>query len=159
MKNFKCFNLLLVLGMLFSLIACGGGNQVVYVPAPVPDVSLVQREAKQQLNAFREHIRHGRFEPAAIAAEELLTRYESRNQQLEAAIYTDLCLCALESAGDMDAFNRYSGKLSDATSGQEVLTRDTQFVLELSEYFSARGARRDPRVAADLSDGIGILFK
>jgi len=160
MINFRGIKFLLVLVTLFSLVACGGGNPVVYAPSPdQADISRVQGEVKQQLNSFRGYIREGRFEPAASVAEDILTRFGSRDQSLEAAIYTDLCLCALADAGDMAAFNRYSAKLRDATSGRVILPRDTQFVLELSVYLNSRTSRRDPRIAADLSEGIDTIFK
>ncbi len=116
-------------------------------------------KAQTLLNQFEESIaKHDCYEAENYKAQLFSTALFSSNQ-VKAILLTKLCLCYLESEGNVQVFSGCASELKDISQDLTHLRKETQFVLELGSYISEGRPSEDPRVSPEIRDALAIVFQ
>ncbi len=116
-------------------------------------------KAQTLLNQFEESIaRHDCYEAENYKAQLFRMPLFSSNQ-VKSILLTKLCLCHLESEGNVQMFSRCASELETISQELSNLRKETQFVLELGSYISEGRPSEDPRISPEIRDALAIVFQ
>lgn len=149
----------LAIGVLagFGLTACvtTSSQSVMPVGSGSSKAELVA-ELNHHFSGFRKQTALGNCHAAERHMRYLLDGYDSRDKVWEVTMLTDLCLCHIEN-GEVGRFAACAEELDRYADGMKILDRETQFVKQLSAYFSGY-AGNESLIDTDIRTGFTQLL-
>ncbi len=161
MKNAGIILVILVLGFITG--GCATSTKTAKpVQQSIPSVAEeeVRDEIITSVKKANEFFRKGEFRKAEKIYTELLNRYESEDGRWECAVRTNLCFINLE-MGERQRFFRNVEHLKEECREVDFLSRETQFILTLSNHLSndtELADSSDLRIERQISAGFNTIF-
>lgn len=147
MKNRMCNIFIIILAatlMMATGCAATKKQNIFNQEATEADVGL-------RIDSIRAFAAEGDCQSAEQEADRLFDKYDS--DSLRSAIYTQLCICHLE-RGELARFENRAAELHPYIKDNPYLSRETQFVLEMSRLISVtENYAADVRIDNDLRQG------
>jgi len=151
--------LLLSIFLLIALTGCASQSKIKR-NSFAEEASKKQMEAiKEKINQANYHFKQKEWNTASLIYQELLNDYVDNDGGFACAVRTNLALVNLEEGSQLHFKNNVK-KLFQECSKQELLSRETQWVLSINNHIDGKSNNQlDTRIELRFHNNINELFQ